>query len=183
MSYRNLLLVLFLSFAIMSCSKEDDSNGSPNNANNNSNNNNNNNTQQGGPYKIEATGAQNFTLEGKAGITNSSNNTDTSVTVILASSKNDSLGGFLSFVIPSGVYQPQKLQIDAGVPPQLPYASFSYFIEAGSNAPMFGSSGSVEITEAKKDEFIKGTLQIEGVTRPENDTVLLSGNFEARMVQ
>lgn len=176
MTFKNLILGLIISFAILSCSKEDDENTSPDN---------NNNPSQGEPFKIEATGDTSFTLEGKAAIPKSPFNTDTSLTIILTSSKNSDLGGSIALETTSGAYQPQVLEVDRDFNRSKPYTTFGFFLSKGGARPdLFATSGSLEITDAVKDQFIEGTLDMTGTIRPEEkDTVSLTGNFKAPLVE
>lgn len=164
-----------MTFTLISCSNEDEDNTNPNN----------NNAAQGEPFKIEATGDTSFTLEGRAAIPISSFNTDTSLSIILTSSENSDLGGSIAIETATGAYQPQVLEVDRDFNRSKPYTTFGFYLTKGGARPdLYATAGTLEITDAVPGEFIEGTLNMTGTIRPEEqDTVNLTGNFKAPLVE
>lgn len=160
-------LSLFICILLaVACSDDDDNNVNPSN--------NNNQDPQESSYSLSFSGDTNFSISGNQALINTMIGADTLVTVSLQDDNNEQSGS-VTFRDSAGVYSPQTFVIGStqnsnnGV-------VFTYSLD--SNTTYVSYDGTVEITDAKSQEYIHATFDIRAVSS-RMDSVKISGNMVA----
>lgn len=166
MKQLSLFVCIMLAIA---CSEDDDDNNVSPSTNNNSN------TQESS-YTLNFNGDTSYTLSGNVAMitTNPAIGGDTLVSVTLDDTLNQHSGN-VTFRHSSNVYSPQTFVIgsdqnDNGV-------VFTYSLN--STLVYIGYDGTVEITDAKSQEYIHANFNIQAVSSNTVDTVNISGSMVA----
>jgi hypothetical protein len=132
-----------------------------------------------GSYTLEITGPENYTLEGNAVMGAPRGDTLLAVGLEKRTSTPSGVSSAITFNISDtgGIYQSQELPIEA-VLPATPYVQV---VGAINDEPLVGLSGTVNISDGRKEDFLDATFSFSAKygSGTDIDTVQGTGSFQA----
>lgn len=166
MIHKKFLALFMVSALLAACSKEDDSTD-------------NNDSEQIGSFNMEISGPENYSFEGGAVMGAPHGDTLLAVGLEKKTSTPYGVSSSIKFNISDtgGIYKSQELPIEA-VLRATPYAQV---VGAINDEPLVGLSGTVNISDGRKEDFLDATFSFSAKygSGTDIDTVQGTGSFQA----